>query len=54
MEVKRSELFRAVDLTTEEQEPVQYVGVYIMRWHDRPKDPTVGFVRLDSEDVIVD
>ena len=52
MKIKRSQLFRIVDITTEE--PVNYVGVYVLHWHDRPKEPEVGFAKIESDDEIVD
>lgn len=38
-------LYRAVELPSEE--PVQYVGVYVLRWHERPSQPEVGFIPVD-------
>jgi hypothetical protein len=38
-------LYRRIDIipNMEETEPVQFVGVYTLRWHDHPEQPTVGF-----------
>ena len=30
-------------------EPVQYVGVYVLKWHDHPDQPEVGFVEVEEE-----
>lgn len=37
----------AVDETTD----VQYVGVYVLRWHDHPDQPTVGFRSWTDDEI---
>ncbi len=39
-------LFRVVEIPSDE--PVQYVGVYVLRWHERPNQPEVGFVPVEG------
>ena len=39
-------LYKAVDLKT--GEPVQYVGVHPLKWHDHPEQPDMGFVEYES------
>lgn len=34
-------------------EPVQWVGVYALRWHDQPTQPTVAFVETDVVDKLL-
>ena len=38
-------LYRAIEMPSDE--PVQYVGCYVLRWGDWPLDPEVGFAPLD-------
>ena len=48
-----TEIYRALDLTNisddgESSEPVQYVGVYVLRW-GREEQPEVGFIPVDVD-----
>lgn len=40
--------FRGVPIT-EETEPVQYVGVHPLAWHDHPEQPQMGFTPVTKE-----
>ena len=40
-------LYRAIGLPSEE--PVQFVGVSVLRWHDHPGQPALGFVEVDDD-----
>jgi len=35
-------LFEAVEIPSEE--PVSHVGVYVIKWHERPEQPELGFI----------
>lgn len=39
------ELYRAIEIPSDE--PVRYVGVYVLRWGDGQDDPEVGFAPVD-------
>ena len=41
-----TELYRAIELPSDE--PVQYVGCYVLKW-GRVSEPSVGFVPVDEE-----
>jgi hypothetical protein len=48
-----TELYRAIDLTDisadgESSEPVQYVGVYVLRWGNT-EHPEIGFIPMDVD-----
>lgn len=40
-------LYRLVEFGDLEKEPVQWVGVHPVKWHNRPEQPTAGFVETD-------
>lgn len=42
------QLFRAVELPSDE--PVQYVGVYVLRW-GKLSEPTVGFIPVEEDEL---
>lgn len=44
------ELYRAIQIPSDE--PVRYVGVYVLRWGDGQDDPEVGFVPVDMDQAI--
>lgn len=37
-------LYRAVEIPSDE--PIQYVGVYVLKWHERPEQPEAGFIPI--------
>ena len=39
-----------IDPNEEETEPVEFVGVYVLKWHDRLDQPTVGFYAVEEEE----
>lgn len=41
-------LFRMVKLPS--NEPVQYVGVYVLKWGDELPEPTVGFIPVEENE----
>lgn len=43
------QLFRGIEMPSDE--PVQYVGCYVLRWGDWPLDPEVGFVPVEMDEV---
>ncbi len=40
-------LYKKIDLPSDE--PVQYVGVYVLKWGEE-EQPTVGFVEVDEDE----
>ena len=40
-------LFKAIELPADV--PVQYVGVYTLKWHKRPTDPDYGFIPIEAD-----
>ena len=40
-------LFKAIEMPADV--PVLYVGVYVLRWHERPTDPDYGFVPIEDD-----
>lgn len=44
------QLFRAIELPSDE--PVQYVGVYVLKW-GRVEQPTIGFVEANDHTPIM-
>ena len=46
-----SELYKKVEV--DETTPVQYVGVYVTRWHPEWGEPSVAFV-ADEKDIAAD
>lgn len=44
------ELYRAIKIPSDE--PVRYVGVYVLRWGNGQPDPDVGFVPVDMDEAI--
>ena len=41
-------LYREVDFL---KEPCVFVGVHVVRWHEHPDQPTVGFVEVELGDI---
>jgi len=41
-------LYREVDFL---KEPVVFVGVHALQWHNHPDQPTIGFVEVELEDI---
>ena len=41
-------IFKAIEMEHYKDEPLQYVGIYILRWRPEWGEPTVGFVEDDS------
>jgi len=41
-------IFKAIEMEHYKDEPLQYVGVYVLRWRPEWGEPTVGFVEDDS------
>jgi hypothetical protein len=44
------QFYRAVDLET--NEPVNYVGVHPLVWHDHPNQPDLGFVEMGIKGIL--
>ena len=42
-------LYKGIEIGTDE--PVQFVGVYVLRWHERPEQPTMGFRPIEKDEV---
>ena len=42
-----TQLFKAIKLPSEA--PIPYVGVYVLRWHERPTEPDYGFVPVEYD-----
>jgi hypothetical protein len=41
-------LYREVDFL---KEPCVFVGVHVLRWHEHPGQPTIGFVEVELNDI---
>ena len=41
-------VFKAIEMEDYKDEPLQYVGVYVLRWRPEWGEPTVGFVEDDA------
>lgn len=42
-------IYKAVEIPSDV--PVSHVGVHPVKWHERPEQPTTGFVPLDLENL---
>ena len=50
-----SKYYRRVEMTPEgTAEPVQYVGVYALHWHDRPAHPEVACAQTDIDEKLAE
>ena len=43
-------IFKAIEMSNYKDEPLKYVGVYVLRWRPEWGEPTVGFVDDDDKE----